>query len=153
MHLLILWLQSPSMVILEPKIIKICHCFHFPHLFAMRWWDQMSWSTFFECWVLSQLFHSPFSLSSRSSLVPLHCDIIVVSSAYLRLIFLLAILIQACDSSSLEFHMIYSAHKLNKQGDKIGPWHTPFPILSQSTFPFSVLPIASLPAYRFLRDR
>ena len=27
-HLLISWLQSPSTVILEPKKIKICHCFH-----------------------------------------------------------------------------------------------------------------------------
>ena len=42
----------------------------------------------------------------------------VVSSVYLRLlIFLLAIFIPACASSSLAFHMIYSAHKLNKQGD------------------------------------
>ena len=24
---------------------KVCHCFHcFPHLFAMKWWDQMPWS-------------------------------------------------------------------------------------------------------------
>ena len=28
-HLLISWLQSASAVILEPKKIKICHCFHF----------------------------------------------------------------------------------------------------------------------------
>ena len=27
-HLLISWLQSPCAVILEPKKIKICHCFH-----------------------------------------------------------------------------------------------------------------------------
>ena len=32
----------------------------------------MPWSYFFECWVLSQFFHSPLSLSSRGSLVPLH---------------------------------------------------------------------------------
>ena len=44
----------------------------------------------------------------------------VVSSAYLRLlIFLLAILITACASSSPVFLMMYSAHKLNKQGDDI----------------------------------
>ena len=43
----------------------------------------------------------------------------VVSSAYLRLlIFLPEILIPACASSSLSFHMMYSAYKLNKQGDK-----------------------------------
>ena len=27
-HLLISWLQSPPAVILEPKKIKVCHCFH-----------------------------------------------------------------------------------------------------------------------------
>ena len=27
-HLLILWLQSPSAVILELKKITVCHCFH-----------------------------------------------------------------------------------------------------------------------------
>ena len=42
----------------------------------------------------------------------------VVSSAYPRLlIFLLAILIPACASSSPAFCMMYSAKKLNKQGD------------------------------------
>ena len=44
----------------------------------------------------------------------------VISSACLRLlIFLLAILIPTCDSSSPAFHMIYSAYKLNKQGDSV----------------------------------
>ena len=52
----------------------------------------------------------------------------MVSSAYLRLlIFLLAILIPACASSSLAFPMMYSTYKLNKQGDNIQPWHAPFP--------------------------
>ena len=31
----------------------------------MKWWDQMPWSSLSECWALSQLFHSPLSLSSR----------------------------------------------------------------------------------------
>ena len=45
---------------------KVWHCFHcFPNLFAMKWWDQMPWSSLSECWALSQLFHSPLSLSSR----------------------------------------------------------------------------------------
>ena len=39
----------------------------------------------------------------------------VVSSAYSLLIFLTAILIPACASSSPTFCMIYSAYKLNKQ--------------------------------------
>ena len=57
----------------------------------------------------------------------------VVSSAYLSLlIFLLAILIPACASSSPAFCMMYSAYKLNKQGDNIQPWYTPFLIWNQS---------------------
>ena len=41
-------------------------------------------------------------------------------STYVRLlIFLPAFLIPACKSSSLAFHMVYSAYKLNKQGDNI----------------------------------
>ena len=44
----------------------------FTHLFAMKWWDRMPWSSFSECWALSQLFYSPLSLSSRGFLVPLH---------------------------------------------------------------------------------
>ena len=67
-HLLISWLQSPSAVILEPKKLFPL----FPNLFAMKWWDQMPWSSFSECWALSQLFHSTLSLSSRGFLVPLH---------------------------------------------------------------------------------
>ena len=49
--LLISWLQSPSAVILEPPQNKVCHCFHcfLPHLFAMKWWDQMSWSDGTRC--------------------------------------------------------------------------------------------------------
>ena len=82
-------------------------------------------------------FRSVFSLSfslikwlfSSSSLSAIR----VVSSAYLRLlIFFLAILIPACDSSSPALHMMYSACKLNKQGDNIQPYCTPSPILNQS---------------------
>ena len=46
---------------------------------------------------------------------------------------------------------MYSAYKLNKQGDNIQPWHTPFPIWNQSVFPCPVLTLASWPAYRFLK--
>ena len=70
--LLILWLQSPSAVILEPQKIKshtvstvspsICHEVMGP--------DAM----IFVFWMLSfkPTFRSPLSLSSRGSLVPLH---------------------------------------------------------------------------------
>ena len=47
----------------------------------------------------------------------------------------LAIFIPACASSSPVFHVMYSAYKLSKQGGNIPPWHTPFPVLSQSIVP------------------
>ena len=57
------------------------------------------------------------------------CVIRVVLSVYLGLLlFLPAILIRACASSSLAFYMMYSAYRLNKQGDNIQLWCTPFPI-------------------------
>ena len=53
-----------------------------------------------------------------------------MSSAYLRLlIFLLGILIPACASSSPAFLMMYSAFKLNKQGDNIQPLTNSFSYL------------------------
>ena len=38
----------------------------------MKWWGQVPWSLFLECSVLSQLFQSHLSPSSRGFLVPLH---------------------------------------------------------------------------------
>ena len=109
--LLISWLQSPPAVILEPKEINyftvsiaspsICHVK----------WDWMPWSLSFECWVLSQLFHSSLSLSSRGSLSSLLSAIRVVSSAYLRLLtFLPTVLIPACVSSNPPFCLMSSAY-------------------------------------------
>ena len=46
---------------------------------------------------------------------------------------------------------MYSACKLNEQGDNIQPWLTPFPIWNQSVVPCPVLTVASWPAYRFLK--
>ena len=105
-------------------------------------------------WMLS--FKPTFSLSSFTFIKRLFssslCATRVVSSAYLRLlIFLLSILIPDCASSSLVFLIMYSAYKLNKQGDNIQPWHTPFPIWNQSVVPRPVLTVAFWPAYRFLR--
>ena len=51
----------------------------------------------------------------------------------------LVILISACVSSSPGFRMMYSAYKLNKQGDNIQPWPTPFPVWNQSIIPCPVL--------------
>ena len=103
-----------------------------------------------ECWALSQLF-LPFTFVKRLYSSSLLSAIRAVSSEYLRLlIFLLAILIPACASSSPAFLMMFSAYKLNKQGDNIQPWHTPFPIWIQSV-PCLILTVASWPAYRFLK--
>ena len=102
-------------------------------------------------------FKPAFSLSSFTLIKRLFSSsstsaIRVVSSAYMTLLlFLPEILILACDSSILVFHVVYSAHKLNKQGDSIQPCHTPFPILNQSVIPCLVLTFASWHAYRFLR--
>ena len=103
---------------------------------------------FFYCCVLSQLFHSPLSPSSRVSLIPLLFDII---SCLSLLIFLQAILFPACDLSSPAFCMMYSVYKLSKQGDNIQPCCIPFPILNQSVDPCKFLAVASWPTYRFLR--
>ena len=103
--------------------------------------------------LLSQLFHSPLSPSSRDSSSSSLSAIRVVSSVYLRVfIFIPAIFIPACDSSSLAFCMMYSASILNKQGDSIQPWYTPFPIWNQSVVPCLVPTVASWwPTYRLLR--
>ena len=131
-HLLISCLQSPSTVILEAKKIKsatvspsICH--------EVMGLDAM----ILVSWMLN--FKTTFSLSSFAFIKGLFSSslsaIRVVSYAYLRLlIFLPAILIPACVSSSLAFYMMYSAWKLNKQGDRIQPWRSPFPILNNQLF-------------------
>ena len=72
-HLLNSYLQSTSAVIFGAPQNKIWHCFccfpiYLPWTAGTRCHDL----NFFECWVLSQLFHFPLSLSSRGSLVPLH---------------------------------------------------------------------------------
>ena len=129
---------------------KTCYCLHFPPIY-LAWSDRTACHDLF--WMLR--FKPAFSLSSftfrRGSLVPLHfLPLEMVSFAYLRLlIFLPAILIPACDSSSLTFHMIYAAYTLNKQGDSMQAWHTPFPILNQSVVPHLVHGILGWVCSRF----
>ena len=151
--LLISWRQSPSTVILEPKKIKSVAASTFPPSVCL---DVMGLDAMiFVFWMLS--FKPDFSIFSLTLIKEIFTSsslyaIRMVSSVYLRLlIFLLAILIPACASSSLVFHMMYSAYKLNKQDDNIQLWHTPFPIWNQSVVPCPVLTVASWPAYRFLR--
>ena len=57
----------------------------------------------------------------------------------------------SCVSSSPAFLMMYSVYWLNKQGNNIQPWHTPFPIWNHSVVSWPVLTVASWPAYRFLK--
>ena len=96
---------------------KVCHCFHcVPSIcHEVMGLDVL----IFAFLILS--FKPDFSLSSftfirrlfSSSSLPV---IRIVPSAYLRLlIFLPAISISACNSSSLAFHMTYSAYKLKSQ--------------------------------------
>ena len=44
---------------------------------------------------------------------------------------------------------MYSAYKLNKQGDNILPWGTPVPVLSQLIVPYLVITVVAWPTYRF----
>ena len=87
---------------------------------------------------LTLSFKPVFSLSSFTLIKRLYCSssfstIRLVSSAYLKLlIFLSAILIAACDLSSLACCLMYSAYKLKKQTDNIQPCCILFPILNQS---------------------
>ena len=109
------WLQSLSLVILEPKRIKsvtvsiftpsVCHEVMGPDAIILV----------FVLLTLSQLFHSPFTFINRLFSSSSLSAIRMVSYAYLRLlVFLLAILIPACASYNPAFHIMYSVYKLNK---------------------------------------
>ena len=150
--LLTSWLQSPSAVILEPKKIKsvivstvspsIWHEAMGLDAMILVFWMLSFKPTFSLYFTFSKRLFSSYSLST----------IRVVLSAYLRLLaFLLAVFIPVYDSSSLTFCMMYSAYRLNKHGDNIQPWCTPFPILNQSVVPCPVLTVASWPAYKFIK--
>ena len=151
--LLISWLQSPSAMILESKKRKAVIVYIFSSSIYHEVMGPGAMILVF--WMLS--LKAAFSLSSFTFIKRLFSScslsaIRMVSSAYLRLlIFLLPLLIPACTSSSPAFHTMYSALKLNKQGDNIQPWRISFPILIQSVVPCPILIVASWPAYRFLR--
>jgi len=125
-----------------PKNI-VSHCFHCLPIY-------FPWSDRTRCHDLSFLnveffinVKPTFSLSSFTFIKRLFSSssLSAIRVVYLRLlIFLPAILIPACASSSPAFLMMYSTYKLNKQGDNIHPWHTPFLIWSQSVVPFPARP-------------
>ena len=71
-RLLISWLQSPSAVIFEPPKIKSRTVSTVSPSISHEVMGPDAWSSFSECWALSQLFHFPLSLSSRGFFIPLH---------------------------------------------------------------------------------
>ena len=121
-HLLISWLQLPYTVILEPRKIAHVTVSTFPPSICH---EVVGLDAMILVFFLILNFKPAFSLSyftlvkrlfSSSSLSAIR----VVSTAYQRLlIFLPAILMLTCDSSSPAFCMLYSSYKLNKQGDNI----------------------------------
>ena len=126
------------------------HCLHlFP--FYLPWSDRTGCHDLSLIWSFKPAFSlSSFTLIKRLFSSSSFSAIRVVQSTYLRLLtFLLAVLIPACNSSSSAFPMMFSAYKLNKQGDNKQPCRTPFSILNQSV-PYRILTVASWPAYRFL---
>ena len=143
-RLLISWLQSPSAVILEPPKIKsvpvstvspsICHEVTGPDAIISVFWMLSFKSTF----SLSSLTYNK-RLFSSSSFSPIR----MVSSAYLILLIFLSTILIPAYASSLVFLMMYSANKLNKQGNNIQPWRTLFLIWKQSVVPCSILTVAS----------
>ena len=152
-HLIISWLQSPSTVILGSKKIKSVTVSIFTpsvcqEVLGLAAMILVFWMLSFKPAFFTLIFTFNKRFFSSSSLYAIR----VVSFAYMRLlIFLPEIRIPACASSSLAFHMRYSAYNLNKQGDNIQPWCTPFLILDQSVLSCLVLTAASCPTDRFLR--
>ena len=102
---------------------NVSHCFHYFPIICHEVMEPDAMISVF--WMLSfkpAFSFSSFTLIKRFFSSSSHSAFRRVSSAYLRvLLFLLAILIPACESSSLAFYMMYSAYKLNKQGDNIQP--------------------------------
>ena len=121
--LLISWLQSPSTVILEPKKIKsvtvsiispsICHEMMGPDAVILVFCILNFKPTFsFSSITFIKRLFSACSLSA----------IRMVSSAYLRLlIFLPAVLIPGCDSSTSAFWVVYSIYSPVAQTVKDSP--------------------------------
>ena len=110
----------------ENKVSHSFHCFSICH--EVMGPDAM----IFVFWMLS--FKPTFSLSSFTFIKRLFSSLLsairVVSSAYLKLlIFLPEILTPASTSSSQAFHVMYSAYKLNKQGDNDTALTNSFPDL------------------------
>ena len=127
-NVLISWLQSPSAVILEPKKIKSLTVYIVsPSIFLFDF-HQEAHEFLFTFW-------------HKGGVICMF-EVVDLSPSNLT---------SACALSSMSFCTMYSAYKLNKQGDHIQPWHTTFPVWNQFIVPCMVLTVASWPEYRFLR--
>ena len=89
----------------------------------MKWWDRMPWSSFFECWVLSQLFsvfihfHQEaflffFTFCHKGGVICIS-EVIGISPGNL---------VSSLCFIQFSIFLMYSACKLNKQGNNIQPW-------------------------------
>ena len=119
---------------------KVWHCFHVspsichevmgPDAMIFVFW-MLSFKPAFSLW----LFKFLFTFWHKGGVICIS-EVIDISPGNL---------IPACASSSPAFLMRYSAYKLNKQGDNIQPWRTPFSIWNQSVVSCPVLTVASWP--------
>ena len=111
----------------------------------MKWWDQMTWTLSFKPAFSLSSFTFIKRLFSSSSLPAIKVVSFCISKG-------IDIFPGNLDSSLcfIQPGIMYSAYKLNKQGDNIQPWRTPFPIWNQSVAPCPVLTVASWPPHRFL---
>ena len=139
--------RSPGSVILEPKKRKSLTASPFPPSICHEVMGPGAMILLF--WMLS--FKPTFSLSFTKRLLFAFChwsgvifisEVVDISPGNL--------------DSSLCFIQPSISHdvlwtEVNKQGDSIQPWCTPFPIWNQSVVPCLVLTLASWLAYRFLR--
>ena len=145
-HLLLSWLQSPSVVILEPKKIKfltvsivspsVCYEVMGPDAMILVFW------------MLS--FKQAFSLSSFTFIKRLFSSSLLSAIGWCHLHIWGYWYFSAQSWFQLVLHPAQRfiwCTKLNNKGDNIQPWRTPFPIWNQSVVPRLVLTVASWPAY------
>ena len=140
-RLLVSWRQALSTVILEPKKIKsvtvssvspsIFHDVMGPDAMIFVFW-MLSFKPAFSI----LLFHLHqealqffFTFCHNGGVI---CISEVIDISPGNLYSSLSII-----QPGLSFHIMYSAYKLNKQGDNKQPWRTPFPIWNQSIIPRS----------------
>ena len=123
--------------------------------FLLQWKWKVKVKSLSHVWLLvtplTEAYQAPpsWNFPGKSTGVGCHCLLHCINLRLL--IFLPTTLIPACALSSPVSLMIYSAYKLNKQGDNVHPWCTIFLIWNQSVVPCPVLTVISWPAYRFLK--